>query len=190
MKHYLRTLRERFNRRSAALGLVFLVALGGSGISSLATINDTITATVNGSVTTIDFRFGDGSKALTLQLPTGLAPGDVAWQPITLSNAASNGYVKVPASIRSVTGLQIATDTKYVVFQGVSAASCNASSGLTPNWTTAFSLTTPPWDTEQQIDAGNSLDLCFAYRVGTPGSTYPAGATTWQQVIDFQGYYP
>ena len=188
MKHYLRTLRERFDRRRLALLGVFAIALTGTGISSLATINDQLDAVVNGSVTVIDLKL-NGSKSITIDLPTGLTPGDYAYASLIFDNTASNGYAKIPADTVSVTGGQLATDSLVKVWE-VPQASCNAASLDAAPFTGAQSLSADLWDVDTQLDAGNTKPICLQYRVGVGGGTYAAGNSTFSVHYSFPAYYP
>lgn len=180
-------LRQRLNRRQVALLAILAIALSGTGLSSLALLEDQVTATVNASITTIDLKV-NGAEDAVIDLEAGATPGDLRYAPIVFTNTGS-GWVQVPSVVSSITNAgQLTADSVYKVWQGVAPSNCNSTSGL--NITGATPIDEAPWGGTQTIDAGATLETCFIYRIGSTGATYTDGFTNFSIHYTFAGFYP
>jgi hypothetical protein len=72
------------------------VGLSWTGLSSLALLQDNVTATINGSITTIDLRV-NGTKSAVINLADGAIPGDYRSNPRTLDAGLWDGERQIDA---------------------------------------------------------------------------------------------
>jgi hypothetical protein len=186
----LSNIRRRFDRKKLAVLAVLAIALSGTGLASLAQLQDNVSATVNASITTIDVNI-NGVKNATINLPSGLIPGDHAYASLAISNSGS-GYAKLPNSGAANNGgaSEFLADSVKKVWFNISPAQCNAidlpwAAGGTE--TAAFSQL---WDNEPQVDAGTTLNVCVIYRLGTTSASYTDGVSNWSLTYPITAYYP
>ena len=178
---------RKTNRRAVALLAIFAIALSGTGLASLAVLTDTVTTTVNASITTIDLNV-NGTKSATINLADGAIPGDVRYASLHFTNSGT-GYVNVPSSVSIQAGAgQLTSDSVMKVWNAVSPANCSAAGGVTAAG--GQPLTTAPWDNQPVIAAGDSMDVCFVYRLGTTGAEYTDGISAFQLLYSFPAFYP
>lgn len=199
----LSTIKSRMDRKLLLLIAVFAIALSGTGIASLATLQQNLNLTVVGTATTIAFKINDSTP--TFAVDFGLVErGDVRFLPINLSNTAGTGYVSVSTSAASpgggtspyftLNGADITTSTKMVAYADTPAADCNAASAGVPNWATAPTIATAPifGGSGFTIPAGGFKDICLVFQVGGDSSLGPvaAGGTNLDLLWQIKGYYP
>lgn len=183
-------LRTRANKRALALLAIFSIALSGTGLASLAVINDNVQVSMEASVATIDLN-ANGQKSSTIAFGF-IEPGDVKYAAVLLTNSG-NSYVNIPATFQtSSNGISLAS--KVITADNVSAANCNETGRpvSAAEWSTAAQVNDSyvPWPSTRTIDAGGSRDVCFIFTIGQTGSAYGAGNTNFIAQLRIAGFYP
>jgi hypothetical protein len=202
LKTKFQSFRQRMNRRAVALLAIFAIALSGTGLASLAVLQQTLTVTIVGTATTIDFRVNNTTPTLSLDFGL-LERGDIRYQPLHLTNSGT-GYVAVSTNPGSPGGgtnplavlntQDITTTTKLQVFENKAVAECFVGSPTAdvPDWNVVPLISAAPifGGSAFNIPAGGFKDICLAFQIGGDVSLGSLTGTNFDALWRLKGFYP
>ena len=196
------TIRHRANRRAVALLAIFAIALSGTGLASLAVLQQTVSVAVTGTATTIDFRINNQRPTLAVDFDL-VERGDIRYLPLHLTNDGT-GYVSIstsPASpgggtnpIATTNAADITVNTRLVAYADVPTADCNSVGAPVSDWGSQPLIGASPifGGAGFTINAGAFKDICLVFQVGGDASlgAVAANGTNFDAYWQLKGFYP
>jgi hypothetical protein len=117
--------RARRRRFVATAGIVGLAFVGIGQLATGALFQDAASATVSYASGNVAIQ-ANGSSATTLAAATNLAPGDVVYRAVTVSNSGSLDLRYAITGQTTTETKALSTVLRYTVYSGVGTAACNA----------------------------------------------------------------